>query len=228
MKNNKQLVSYIIVSVLILGVFNVIAFVVPFNRTATYWIGYVATMLAIVVAFASSFYAFRGDRRSKFYGFPLISLAWAYLITQTIIGIVLMAASMIPMFIALIVCVLVFAGFMIGMIAADNAKDVIEDIDTKVKQKTFFIKSLQLDMKDLMSDVSDPELSKALKDLSDEIAYSDPVSVEQIFSVENRIDDGMMDLKSLIETGDTNAAISIANEVKRLVIQRNEKLKLLK
>lgn len=228
MKSNKQLVSFIIVSVLILGAFNVIAFVVPFNRTPTYWIGYAVTMLAIVVAFASSFYAFRGDRRSKFYGFPLISLAWAYLITQTIIGIVLMAASMIPMFVALIVCVLVFAGFIIGMIAADNARDVIEDIDTRVKQKTFFIKSLQLDMKDLMSGVSDPELSKALKDLSDEIAYSDPASVEQVSSVENRIENGMMDLKSLVESGETNAAVSKANEVKKLVIQRNDKLKLLK
>ena len=59
MKSNKQLVSFIIVSVLILGAFNVIAFVVPFNRTPTYWIGYAVTMLAIVVAFASSFYAFR-------------------------------------------------------------------------------------------------------------------------------------------------------------------------
>lgn len=228
MKNNKQLFSYIIVSVLILGVFNVIAFAVPFNRTATYWVGYAATMLAIVVAFASSFYAFRGDRRSKFYGFPLISLAWAYLITQTIIGIVLMAASMIPMFIALIVCVLVFAGFMIGMIAADSARDVIEEIDTKVKQKTFFIKSLQLDMKDLKDGVSDPELLKALNDLSDEITYSDPVSMEQLSSVENRIEDGMMDLKSLVESGDTKSAAAKAGELKRLVIQRNDKLKLLK
>ena len=156
MKKNKQLFSYIIVSVIILGVFNVIAFVVPFNHTATYWVGYAATMLAIVIAFASSFYAFRGDRRSKFYGFPLISIAWAYLITQTIIGIVLMAASMIPMYIAVIVCVLVFAGFIIGMIAADNARDVIENVDAKVKQKTFFIKSLQLDIKDMLNGVNDP------------------------------------------------------------------------
>lgn len=228
MKNNKQLVSYIIVSVLILGVFNVIAFAIPFNHTATYWIGYGATMLAIVVAFSSAFYAFRGDRRSKFYGFPLIGLAWAYLITQTIVGIIFMAASMIPMFVALIVCVLIFAGFMIGMIAADNTRDVIESIDTKVKQKTFFIKSLQLDMNDLMNGVTDPELSKALNELSDEISYSDPVSMEQLSSVESRIEDGMMDLKALIESGDTNAAISKANEVKRLVIQRNDKLKLLK
>ena len=228
MKKNKQLFSYIIVSVIILGVFNVIAFVVPFNHTATYWVGYAATMLAIVIAFASSFYAFRGDRRSKFYGFPLISIAWAYLITQTIIGIVLMAASMIPMYIAVIVCVLVFAGFIIGMIAADNARDVIENVDAKVKQKTFFIKSLQLDIKDMMNGVNDPSLFKALKELSDESTYSDPVSVEQLSSVENRIENGMMDLKSLIDTGDTAAATTKANEIQKLVRQRNDKLKLLK
>ena len=228
MKNNKHLISYIIVSILVLGVFNVIAFAIPFNRNATFWIGYAATMLAIIVAFASSFYAFRGDRRSKFYGFPLISLAWGYLITQTIIGIILMAASMIPSYIAIIVCVIAFAGFAIGMIAADSARDVIEDIDTKVKQKTFFIKSLQLDMKDLMSGVSDPELSKALKDLSDEITYSDPVSLEQVSSVESRIENGMMDLKSFIDSGDTKAAVAKAGEIKRLVVQRNDKLKLLK
>ena len=228
MKQNKQLILYIIVSILILGVFNVIAFAIPFNRTATFWIGYAATMLAIIVAFALSFYAFRGDRKSKFYGFPLISLAWAYLITQTIIGIIFMAASILPSFVAIIVCVLVFAGFVIGMIAADSTRDVIEGIDAKVKQKTFFIKSFQLDLKDIMSGVNNPELSRALNNLYNEITYSDPVSLEQVSSVESRIENGMMDLKSFIDSGDTKAAVAKAGEIKRLVVQRNDKLKLLK
>ena len=228
MKKNKSLVSYLIVAVVILGVFNVIAFVIPFVRTATYWIGYGATIFAIISSFAISFYAFRGDRTSKFYGFPLISLAWAYLITQTILGIIFMALSMIPYQVPLIVCVIVVAGFLIGMIAADSAKDIIEEVDKKVKEKTFFIKSLQLDMKELTSGVTEPALSKALRDLSDEITYSDPVSIEQLSSVESRIENNIMDLRALIDSGESELAIAKAKETQRLVIQRNEKLKLLK
>ena len=78
MKEKKGLM-YFITAIIIFLAINITAFVIPFNRTATYWIGYGFTMVAILVSFPVSFYAFRGDLKSKFYGFTLVYLAWGYL-----------------------------------------------------------------------------------------------------------------------------------------------------
>ena len=229
MKKNKGWISYCLILLIVLVVVQIIAFVIPFQRTACFWIGYGFTMAAVMITFGASFYAFRGGSlHSKFYGISLIYLSWLYIIAQSICGLIFMTASMIPYQVALVVCVLLTASYLIGLIATDAGKDYIEGIDQQVREKTFFIRSLQMDMQEIMSSISEPDLKKAAGELADEIRYSDPVSMAQLSSVEEKIADGLEDLKRLAECDDTQTVLAKIEDIHRLLSQRNSKMKLLK
>ena len=227
MKTKGQL-SYLAVELILLFVFNVIAFMIPFNRTSAFWTAYVFTMGAIVISFAFSFYAFSGNKKSRFYGFSLIIISWTYLLIQAILGLLFMSLSMVPYEVPFIACVILLAAYLIGMIAADTSKDYVQDVDKKIKESTFFLKSLQIDMQEIITSVNDPELSDALVDLADEIKYSDPVSLGQLANIETRIENNVIELKSLVDSGNYKDAIRKAKNTRQLVVQRNEKMKLLK
>lgn len=228
MSSKKGLVYYIAVLVIVILVFNMIAFVIPFRKTSTYWIGYGFTMAAIILAFATSFYAFQGNRKSRFYGFPLIMLAWMFLATQLLLGLVFMTVSMLPFPVPLIVSVVLLAAYLIGLFATDISKDYVENFDKEIKQQTFFMKSLLLDMEEISSNVSDAVLAEEIKKLIEDIHYCDPVSAEQLSVIENQIQETVRDLKTSIEDGKKEQALNLTGKIQSLLVQRNQKCKLLK
>lgn len=228
MKDKKGLLYFITTLAVVMVVFNIVAFTIPFNRTSSYWIGYGFTIGAIVISFAVSFYAFRGDLRSKLYGFPLIYLAWGYLCGQTLIGLIFMAISMIPYQVPLIISILLLGAYLIGMMATDMTKEYVENVEKKVKEKTFFIKSLQLDISEIVSTVTDNSLAGAIKDLSDDVKYSDPMSADQLADIESKISDKIFELRELVSSGKNEDAIAIVAEIRKLIGLRNQKCKLLK
>lgn len=228
MKERKGLVYFFATLVGVTAVFNIIAFTIPFNRTASFWIAYGFTMSAIVVSFATSFYAFRGDLKSKFYGFSLIYLAWIYLIVQTIIGLMFMIISGTPYQIPLIICILLLAFYLAGMMATDMTKGYVENVDKRVKENTFFIKSLQLDMAEMSSAITDSSLENELKELIDDIKYSDPVSADQLKDTESSISEKVSVLKELVTDGNIDDALGMIKDIRKLIALRNQKCKLLK
>ena len=227
MKEKKGLM-YFITTIIIFLAINITAFVIPFNRTATYWIGYGFTMVAILVSFAVSFYAFRGDLKSKFYGFPLVYLAWGYLALQTILGLLFMALSMLPYQVSLIISVLLLGAYLIGMMATDITQEYAESVEKKVKEKTFFVKYLQLDIAEILSGVTNEGVASAIRELADDIKYSDPMSAEQLSDIEARISEKMSVLRDSVNEDNNEEAISQALSIRKLIAQRNQRCKLLK
>ena len=92
--------------VLLLALFNVIAFAIPFVRTPVFWLAYAFTSAAIVAQLPLSLYAFtpKGGARDSLYGFPIAQLALVYLLAQAVVGLLCMALSVwIPLWAALVV-----------------------------------------------------------------------------------------------------------------------------
>lgn len=225
MKMSKGNIALIISAVIILALFNVIAFVAPFIRLESFWIGYVFTMIAIVLITATSLYAFRGESmRSKFYGLPMPTILWTYLVIQVILGFIFMAAPMIPVWISLIISLALMSFFLLGLIALNPAIDYVEKFDRKVEEKTDYIKTLTAAVKLMELKVTDAALKKDIHALQEDIRYSSPMSSPALALLESKIQGKVEELGALVDS-DASAASALCKEIRLLVAERAEKCK---
>ena len=74
------------VLVIAFALFNVIAFAIPTEKTATFWIAYAFSVVAFAMQIGIWKFSFKGadTLKSKFLGIPLIFVGIAYLIVQII------------------------------------------------------------------------------------------------------------------------------------------------
>lgn len=230
MKNaQKGKIRFLIAAGIVLAVYNAVAFAVPFSRMDSYWIGYGFTMLAVLLSFAGAGYAFRDESaQSRFYSLPMPALLWAYLLIQTVLGLVFMAFPAIPLWVSALLSAFLLAAVLLGLIAADAGKETAEKFDQEVKAKTFYIRSLQGDVEALQTGVKDPELSHSLKEAAEAFRYSDPMSSDQLVLLENRIQAETQTLQAAVAKGDAEGAKAQCALLCRLLAERGSKCRLLK
>ena len=214
---------------IIIAVYNVVVFVIPFVKGGNFWTGYAFSMLALLLTAAVGFYSFgKEGLKSKFYGLPLTIVAWYYLIIQLIVGLLEMSLPFIPYRYGIAVNVILLGVCLIGLIGVNIAKEEIERIDEKIKEKVFYIKSLQVDVEGLVSKSSDESMKKVLKELAETIRYSDPMSSPQLAAIENKIEAKVSALTEAVETADGEVAKTLCIELQQLFAERNRKSKMLK
>ncbi|MGI6769732.1 MAG: hypothetical protein ACOX5E_02655 [Bacilli bacterium] len=81
MKVNKNKTLYFVVIALLLGLFNLIAFLIPFPKGGGFWTGYVSITIAILISSVVLYIIFdKRDLKSRFYGVPLIYVLRSYVI----------------------------------------------------------------------------------------------------------------------------------------------------
>ena len=218
--------SLVAVSI-VLVVYNVFAFMIPFDRHAGFWTGYSFSMLAILITAAVGFYALGHEGiKSKFYGWPLISVAWTYLIIQLIAGILEMLIQGIPFQYGAVLNAILTGACLVGLIGVNIGKETIEHIDEKVREKVIHIKSLRDDVENLESKATDDSLKRAVNELAQTIRYSDPMSSPQLAVLENKIEARIASLTENI--ADVDKAKALCNELQQLFAERNRKCRLLK
>lgn len=225
MKNRALLLSALAV---VLILFNIVAFVVPFNKTATYWIGYGFTMLAIVITFIGSGMVLGKGPEKTFMGMSIAVVLWGYFILQTIIGIVLMAASSLSYRAAILICAIPLLLACIAVIASVGGNQHIEAVTEHRSVKRFYIQSLLIDVEALEKKTEDAGLRKGIRELAETIRFSDPMSSDKLAVLENKLESKAAELEELVENGDIPAAKEMCVEIGDLLIERNKKCKLLK
>jgi hypothetical protein len=225
-KNRKMYFAAVFITV---AVFNAVVFVMPFVRGGGFWTGYGFSMLAMLLAAGVGLYAFNRDGlQSKFYGTPLILVVWRYFIIQIIAGLLEMYFTQIPFQYGIAVNAILLGACLIGLLTVEAGKDEIVRIDEKIKQKVFYIKSLQVDVEGLTGKATDEAAKKALKDLAETIRYSDPMSSPQLAAIENKIETKATALADAIEKANGDASKALCNELQQLFAERNRKCKILK
>ena len=129
MKLNKGKFQTILILAIMLAAYLVLAFVIPFVKTAVFWLALVFTLAAFGLQLYVLKLSFEKglDARSKFYGFPIARVASVYLIIQIVLSFLFMAlAAFCPAWIAAVVFVLLLAAAAVGVVAADAMRDEVE------------------------------------------------------------------------------------------------------
>ena len=221
MKSNDKK-GYVLVGIIFILI-TVVSFVVPTAKTAAFWVAYVFTIIALAVQIVIWKKNIANETmKSKFLGFPVIHIGLVYLTVQVAVLLVFVFASNLPTWSAVLVCVAIAAIAAICMISADVGRTEIERVEKKAQEKVFYIRNLQTDIEILASAEKDMATKKALEQLAQKIRFSDPMSNEQLVSLEERIESLTDELKS------SNQKTEIISKIETLLDERNKKCKILK
>lgn len=214
----------LIVLAIVLAVFSLIAFAVPFAHTAVFWIAYGFGVFAILFQlyiFKTSF-AGNGDAKSRFYGFPIARLGIYYLVAQLILSIIEMAlASLIPTWPAIIINVLALAFALIGCITAETMRDEIVQQDNKLKKNVSTMRELQSLAASMVGQCGDEEMKNAVKKIADELRFSDPVSSDATAELEAEMRSQLADIQQAVVEGDAEGAKVLCGKMMGNLAERN-------
>ena len=218
---NKNRVRLYTILVILLVLVSVIAFAVPMERTAVFWLSYAFAVIAIAVQAYSYPKAFGGDSvRSRFYGFPIARVTTIYLIIQLVLSLAVMLLSgtarvAVPTWAAVIVYALLLGLTLIGLITAEGVREEVERQEAEKPKKTETMRGLQNKAAAMAATCENPELKSALDDLAEEFRYSDPISSEATEKLEMRMDIMLDELKR-------DGNLQLVQTIRQILAERNQ------
>lgn len=220
----KNTIRSALIGILLLIVYHVIVFVVPFTYNGVFWTSYGFGWAAFVVLGLGVYFGLgrKGDAKSKFYGFPIVRLAMIYFGVQMILSFVAMAVSVVPVWAAAVVYVILLALAALGMIGADAVVDEIHRQDTKLKKDVTFMRSLQSKVNQMATQTDVPEVRKFAED----VRYSDPVSSETLTEIERDLAAAVDELQTAIVDGDRDTILTLCRKASNVLSERNRICKL--
>ncbi len=231
---DKNTIKNLAIFAVVLVLYNVISFAIPFKHTSTFWGAYIFGMIAILLQIAIVMLAANGAEtlRKKVYAFPVFRMGLIYLAIQIGVSLVFtFAANFIenfPGWIIAVVSVIILGVFIILVLLTDTARDEIVKIEEEEERQTVQVKTFRINIDSIMRRVDDKELLKALEKLSDTAKYSDPVSCEELYAIESEITDKIAELGSTIQIGDISYAKVLTEQVIDLFEDRNAQCKVYK
>jgi len=226
-KNQRQL----LICAIGLVCFLALVFLIPFPRTAAFWVSFVFTLIAI----AAQGYVFKiafekGEPlKSKFYGFPIAKIGVTYLIVQLAICFIVMGvgfAVKVPVWIALLLCILILGVAAVGLIAADIMREEVERQDVQLKKDVQAMRALQSKAAALADGCNEEVLKGKLQALSEKFCFSDPVSSDAVAAAEQDLTGLLDELQSAVLEGDLESAQQLISKTEATLAERNRLCKL--
>ena len=222
---NKDTIRGLVVLGVLLVLYILIAFLIPFVHTATFWVSFVFTLIAFAVVAASIYIAFikNPDAKSRFYGFPIAKIGVLYGAVQLLAGIVFMAlAAIVPAWVAVLVYAIALGAAVIGLISAETVVEEIHLQDAKLKKDVTLMRSLQSKISQIAAQSEDA----AIKALAEEFRYSDPVSSDAIADAETDLAAAVDELQTAYVDGDSEAVAKLCRRASALLAERYRLCKL--
>ena len=196
---------------------------------ARFWIAWVFILIAFIGNLACAYFAFKADNLQKmFYNLPLIRISWIGLIVMVAASCAIMLIPKCPAWIAAVVCIIILAFNVIAVIKAAWAADTVEQIDEKIKTQTSFIKNLTTDASVILGHAKSDEVKADCKKVYEAARYSDPMSNEELSTIEADISVKMDEFSTAVNADDKDKTKEIADELVVLINDRNKKSKALK
>ena len=226
MNMNKKNKSIIAVYGILAFIYLIAFVIIPFPKTAASWISFVFTLVSFVLSLGVTLYVFGKDDEmtSKFYGFPIFKIAYMYPLIQFVVGLIICIVAAfvaIPYWIALILSLIILGASAIGVIATDNARDIVEQTEAESERVTKATKMFNLNIASVLDLCTEPSVKIELEKLAESFRFSDPVSSEATEEIENTIMEKLENLKLGISSSSADENVAKITELKNLLAERN-------
>ena len=197
--------------VIALVVVLVLALVIPFVKTAVYWIGLLCMAAMFGVCAFAFIRAFRkdGTMESKLLGWPIFKVGYVALIVQIVVGFVLMGlAALCPVWAAAIAEVAAFAVTAFCMTVKDAVREAVTTAEVKVADNTAAWKAIRARANAIAAETGHPDIKK----LAEEIRYADPTPT----SMDGEIAQMLETLSSYADAANIKKAAAMLEQRKTL------------
>ncbi|MBR3555004.1 MAG: hypothetical protein IKN89_03760 [Oscillospiraceae bacterium] len=229
MNAKKNMMRTLAVAAIVLVLFCVLAFAIPFVHGAVFWLAFIFTIIAILAQLYIAKKAFANGEgaRSKFYGFPIARVGFIYLVVQVLAGLVCMALGLVlPVWVAVVLFILILALAAIGFITVDAIRDEVERQDAVLKTNVTSMRTLQSKAAAIAAQCEDASLKSTLNAMSDKFRFSDPVSSAATEEAETGLAALMEELQTAVLDSDSEAASALAKRLEAALAERNRLCKL--
>lgn len=214
---------------ILLVLYLLLAFLIPFAKTPVFWLSFGYTLAAFAVAGAAFWIAFlrHPGAKSRFYGFPIARIGGVYWLAQLAVGLLVMAlGKWIPVWLAVLVYTAALGAAVIGLIAAEAVADGIHSQDAGLKRSVAAMRSLQSQVNQMAAQCANPDAAAAVRKLAEELRYSDPVSSPALEEAERDLSAAVADLQSAVADDDSETVKQLCRKAAALLAERNRLCKL--
>lgn len=216
----KNMLRLIAVDLIVLTVFCLAAFLIPFIHTAAFWLSFAFGVLAIGAQIYFLGSAFGGELKSKVYGFPIAKAGVLYLAMQLLLSFLGMAlAERVNVKAVILMNAIVLALAAIGCIANTAVREEVQRQETAAKADTAAMTQIKAMAAALAAQAKDADVKKVLESLSEEIRYSDPLSNAASQGLEQQLMGTLQAIQTVL--ADAGAAAALAESAKELLSRRN-------
>lgn len=221
----KETLRATVVAIAVFISYNFAVFMIPCLKTPSFWISWAYTLLAFVIAGFAIYASLlkHPDTKSRFYGFPIAKIGFFYLVAQITFGGICMALGHItPWWVPTVFSAIMLALAAIGLVSAEAVVDEIQTQDDKLKKNVTFMRTLQSKINQMAVQSEYTEI----KELVNEIRYSDPVSSEVISPAEEALSAVVDELQNACIEGNNEAVANLCRKASALPAERNRLCKL--
>ena len=218
---NRGMIS---VAVLLI-VYLLLVFLIPFAHTAVFWFSFAFTLIAFGVTAFSSYTAFlkKPDAKSRFYGFPIAKIGAVYGSTQLFLSLLFMVfGKWVPVWLAVLVYAILLGAAVIGLVSVDAVVAEIYVQDERLRNSVDFMRTIQSKVNKMAVQCSLPEV----KQFSEDVRYSDPVSSSVLTEIERDLSVAVDDLQAAIVKEDNTVILQLVQKASNLLAERNRLCKL--
>ncbi len=215
-----------LIYLVIFAAYNLVVFLLFKDYNNIFWISYGFMVGAYIIHIVCVFSIFKNASvKAVFFGIPLLSFSVYFVGAEFFCSLVFMIfKANAPVNAAVLIQALLLCLFIVIAIISIMTRDTVQNVDSKIKENVNFIKGINVDVEMLMQRSSNPEVSGALKKLSETIKYSDPMTNSIVAAQEQMIMQYMMELRNVFDAGDMNQTKELCGKIELLFIERNKKL----
>ena len=226
------LVFYAIVCVLI----NVLVFTVfkpgkieEAVAKKAFWFSYAFLMVSLGLHIGTLF-TFNAKRGidAIFMGMPLYVISAIFFAIEAFISTVFMILGdcnvNVPTTLVVVLQILVLGVYLCISVLALLAKNVVEEIDTKIVTNVQNIRNLYADVEVAMEACTDLELKNGLRKFAENIRFSDPMSNDAIADLDRQIKVLVEDLKQIVYEENYESVQTLLRKGNLLLLERNKKV----
>ncbi len=220
-KNKNKLLVRIVVGILIV-LYNIIVFAVPFAHTGLFWVSYGFTLLAFGLVYYSFCLSFGKNVKSRFYGYPIMRIGFLYGGIQLAISFILMLFSkVISVWIGIVLFSILLVLAVIGLIATEVVRSEIEISDDSLNYKIATMRNLQSITEKIQLDCKNPDVSECIKKVADELRYSDPVSSPRLEKIESDLVELVNEFQNAVYKNEVFSVKELSERILNLLRERN-------